>query len=98
MTSFYPTVMQDYNALRQAVPPTLELLRTQHAGTRWERLWLGMPGSTVRGLCVERGFEAGVTLIRFVNDDPNPVIQALANHWGCAIQGENGERFEPTAG
>lgn len=96
MTSFYPTVEQSYDALRAAVPPTLELLRTQHTGTRWERYWLGILGSTARGLCVDRA-EKSVVLTRYCNDEPNAVLQALADHWGCAIISEYGdERFEPS--
>lgn len=94
MTSFCPLVPQSFDALKAAAPPGLELLRVDWYG---ELLWLGIPGRAGTGLAARAMSGPGVELIRY-GDEPNAVLQALADFWGCAVVCRHNEleRFDPT--
>lgn len=99
VTSFYPLVPQSLDALRAALPASLECVRIDYEGTAGERLWLALRGSEGRALAVTRDLAhpAGIELTRYGDNSPNAVLQALADHWGCPILSEyEPERFDPT--
>ena len=96
MTSFFPTDPQSFDTLKNSPPPTMMLEAVTHAGTEYERLWIGMRCGSGRPLCVTRDVGKGVELIRYSNNSPNAVLQALATYWGCSVVSEyDDETFEP---
>jgi hypothetical protein len=95
VTSFTPVLPQSFEALKAAAPPGLELLAVQWYGAR---LWLGIQGRPGTVLLVQAMAGPGVELIRYHDDEPNAVLQALADFWGCPIVCRHNdlERFDPT--
>jgi hypothetical protein len=97
MTSFYPTVPQSLEALHATTPPGLNRIQIDWDDTQQlVALWFVVAGTSGRALKIRADAEHGVELCRYGNNDPNAVLQALANYWGCAIVSEyEDERFDP---
>lgn len=96
MTSFYPSIPQSFDALKANIPAQLVHLGCADRGVPYEQFWLGVKGKDGRALAVSRDEVHGVELTRHGNSDPNDVLQALADHWGCSVVSEyENEHFEP---
>lgn len=94
MTPFCPAVPQSFDALKASPPPGLEALSVVHYG---KRLWIAVVGRPQTALAVQPMAGPGLELIRYHDDEPNAVLQALADYWHCPIVSryDERERFDP---